>query len=135
MASVYEEIRATFEVNLNAVVGIPTIAWENVSFSPTTDQSYVSVRMVPTRREPAHRGLTPQMYYQGYFLVNCCTPEGKGPAQGDDLADLIIDAFEATTDITHSGTTLHIRYAERDLGTQEGSHYHVPVRIGFYLYA
>lgn len=135
MASVYEEIRATFEVNLSAVVGIPTIAWENTSFKPTTNQSYVSVRMVPTRREPAHKGLNPQMYYQGYFLVTCCVPEGKGPSDGDDLADLIIDAFEATTDITHLDTQIRIRYAERDLGTQEGSHYCIPVRIGFYHYA
>lgn len=135
MASVYEQIRATFEVNLAAVSGIPSsIAWENVAFSPTTNSSYLTVRMIPTTREPAHRGLNPQMYYQGYFLVTCCVPEGQGPAAGDDLADLIIDAFEATTDITNDGTTLHIRYAERDLGTQEGSHYHIPVRIGWYLY-
>lgn len=135
MASIYDDIRSAFEVNLAAVSGIPSIAWENVSFSPTTGQSYVHVRMVPTVREPAVRGLNPQMYYQGYFLVNCCTPEGGGPSAGDDLADLIIDAFEATTDITHSGTTLHIRYAERDLGVQEGSHYHIPVRIGWYIYS
>jgi len=135
MASIYDDIRSAFEVNLAAVSGIPSIAWENVSFSPTTGQSYVHVRMVPTVREPAVRGLNPQMYYQGYFLVNCCTPEGGGPSAGDDLADLIIDAFEATTDITHSGTTLHIRYAERDLGVQEGSHYHIPVRIGWHIYS
>ena len=132
--AVYDDIRATFEVNLAAVSGIPDIAWENVSFSPTTSQSYVQPRLVPTRREPAVRGQNPQMYYQGYFLVNCYTPEGEGPNASDLLADSIIDAFEATTDISHSGTTLSIRYAERDLGTQEGGHYCVPVRIGWYLY-
>jgi len=135
MASIYEEIRATFEVTLNSVVGIPSVAWENVSFTPTTNSPYIRVRMVPTVREPAVRGLNPQMYYQGYFLVECCVPEGNGPATGDDLADLIIDAFEATTDLTNAGTTLSIRYAERDLGTQQGSHYCIPVRIGWYIYS
>lgn len=135
MASVYEEIRAAFEVNLSAVTDLPTVAWENVTFNPTSDAPYVKVRMVPSRREPAVRGLNPSMYYQGYFLVECCVPEGVGPSQGDDLADKIIDAFEATTDVTNSGTTLSIRYAERDLGVQEGSHYCVPVRIGWYLYS
>jgi len=135
MASIYDDIRSAFEVNLAAVSGIPEIAWENVSFSPTTGQSYIHVRMVPTIREPAVRGQNPQMYYQGYFLVTCCTPEGTGPSAGDTLANLIIDAFEAATDITHNSTTLSIRYAERDLGVQEGSHYHIPVRIGWYIYS
>lgn len=134
MASIYDNIRAAFEVNLAAVSGIPSIAWENVSFNPDTDQSYVTCRMVPVIREPAVRGVNPQMYYQGYFLVECCVPEGKGPSSADDLADSILDAFEATTDISYSGTTISIRYAERDLGVQEGGHYRVPVRIGWYIY-
>ena len=161
MASIYDDIRSAFEVNLAAVSGIPSIAWENVSFSPTTGQSYVHVRMVPTVREPAVRGQNPQMYYQGYFLVTCCVPEGTGPSAGDTLANLIIDSFEATTDVFYDNvndvllqeddayiflesgqrvlldnvTRLSIRYAERDLGVQEGSHYHIPVRIGWYIYA
>jgi hypothetical protein len=133
--SIYDDIRATFEVNLSSVVGIPDIAWENVSFNPTTASSYVQPRMVPTVREPAARGLNPQVYYQGYFLVNCYVPEGNGPSAADDLADSILNAFEATTDITNATTTLHIRYAERDLGTQEGAHFCVPVRIGWYIYS
>jgi len=132
--SVYSEIRATFEKTLSDTTGIPTVAWENVSFNPDSTQSYLKVRMVPTRREPAVRGRNPQMYYQGYFLVECGVPEGSGPSVGDDLADLIMTTFDATDDITYNSTTLHIRYSERDLGTQEGSHYCVPVRVGFYLY-
>lgn len=135
MASIYTEIRAAFEVNLAAVSGVPSIAWENKTFEPTTSQSFIRTRMVPTVREPAVRGLNPQMYYQGYFLVDCCTPEGLGPAAADTLADLIIDSFEATTDISNAGTIIHIRYAERDLGTKEGGHYCVPVRIGYYIYS
>lgn len=132
--AIYDDIRQCFEVNLSSTVGVPDIAWENVSFSPSTDSSYVRVSMVPTRREPAVRGVNPQMYYQGYFLVDCCVPEGVGPAVADDLADLIMSTFDATVDISNAGTTLQIRYSERDLGIKEGSHYCVPVRIGFYLY-
>lgn len=133
--SVYDDIRAAFEVKLAAISGLPDVAWENVSFNPDTSSSYVKPRMVPTVREPAVRGLNPQIYYQGYFLVECCVPEGTGPSEADALADTIIEAFEATTDISHNGTITSIRYAERDLGTQEGSHFCVPVRIGFYIYS
>ena len=135
MASVYQEIRAVFETTLNGISGLPDIAWENVSFSPTTNESYIQARMFPTMREPANRGTNPQMYYQGYYLFEIYCPEGVGPSTADNLADTLIDNFEATTDISYDGTIVSLRYAERDNGVQEGAHYMVAVRVGFYLYS
>lgn len=134
MASIYPEIRATFETALAAITDLPQVAWENVTFSPTTGQPYIKCRMIPTLREPAVRGLNPQMYYQGYYLIECFVPEGLGPSAADELADKIIDAFEATTDISLGSTDILIRYAERDLGVPEGAHFMVPVRIGYQIY-
>lgn len=134
MASVYDDIRSAFEVALNNVTDVPSIAWENVSFTPTAGQSYVKPRLLPTRREPAVRGTNPQMYYQGVFRVECYVPEGNGPAAGDDLADKIIEAFEATTDLSHNTTFVSIRYAERELGEIDGAFYMIPVNIGWYCY-
>ena len=127
-------IRAVLETTLDGISGLPSIAWENVSFSPTTNSQYIKPRLVTTIREPATRGLNPQIYYQGYYLVECYSPEGQGPSAADDLASTIINNFEATTDLTYNGTTVFLRYAERDLGVQEGAHYMVAVRIGWYLY-
>lgn len=134
MASVYDDIRSAFEVELNSVTDVPAIAWENVSFTPTAGVPYVKARLIPTRREPAVRGTNPQMYYQGVFRVECYVPEGNGPSAGDNLADKIIDAFEATTDLSFNTTFVSIRYAERELGTIEGAHYMIPVNIGWYCY-
>lgn len=134
MASVYDDIRAALEVKLNSVTDVPSIAWENFSFSPTTGQAYIKPRLIPTRREPAVRGLNPQMYYQGVFRIECYVPEGNGPAAADDLADKIIDAFEATTDVSNAGTIVSIRYAERELGELDGPFFMVPVNVGWYLY-
>lgn len=134
MASVYDDIRRVLETTLAGITGIPSIAWENVTFSPTTGTSYVKARFAPTVREPAVRGLNPQMYYQGIFVVDVYCPEGTGPATADDLADSIIDAFDAPNDLTVGGTSITIRYAERELGTQEGAFYRVPVVISWYTY-
>ena len=135
MASIYDDIRAALETKLNSVSGVPSISWENLQFSPTTGQSYVKPRLLPTRREPAVRGLNPQMYYQGVFRVECYVPEGNGPAAGDDLADKIIDAFEAATDVSYGGTIVSIRYAERESAEIDGPFYMIPVNIGWYIYA
>jgi hypothetical protein len=135
MASIYDNIRAALETKLNNVSGVPSIGWENLQFSPTTGQSYVVPRLLPTRREPAVMGTNPQMYYQGVFRVVCYVPEGNGPATGDDLADKIIEAFEAATDISYGGTTVSIRYAERESADIDGPFYMIPVNIGWFIYA
>lgn len=134
MASVYDDIRSALEVALDGVTDVPPIAWENLRFDPVVGESYVKPRLLPTRREPAVRGTNPQMYYQGVFRVECYVPEGDGPATGDDLADKIIEAFEATSDFSYNSTNISIRYAERENGEMDGSHYMVPVNIGWYCY-
>lgn len=134
MPSIYNDIRAALETTLNSVSDLPSVGWENVQFSPTTGQPYVTARLIPTRREPAVRGTNPQMFYQGVFRVECYVPEDTGPSQGDDLADKIIEAFEAATDVSYGGTIVSIRYAERELAEIDGPFYMIPVNIGWYIY-
>lgn len=134
MASIYDDIRAALEVKLSTVTNVPSIGWENAQFSPTTGQPYLKPRLIPTRREPAVRGTNPQMLYQGIFRVVCYVPEGAGPSAGDDLADKIIDAFEATTDVSQGSTIVSIRYAEREMAEVDGPFYMIPVNIGWYIY-
>lgn len=139
MASVYDDIRAALEVRLSNITGIPAIAYENVSFSPTTGTSFVQPKLIPTSRVPAVRGLNPQKRYEGVFRVFCYTPEGNGPSAADDLADKIIEAFDATTDIPFTNASsetiiVSVDYASRDEGRIDNPWYYVPVNIGFYLY-
>ena len=134
MASIYDDIRAALETNISSVSGLPSVGWENVQFSPTTGTPYVKPRLIPTRREPAVRGTNPQMFYQGIYRVECYVPEDQGPSAGDELADKIIDAFEAATDVSYSGTIVSIRYAEREMAEIDGPFYMIPVNIGWYIY-
>jgi len=134
MASVYDDIRKVLETTLAGITNVPEIAWENVTYTPTTGTSYLKARFAPTRREPSVRGLNPQMYYQGIFVVDVYCPEGTGPSVADDLANTIIDTFDAPNDLTVDGTSLTIQYAERELGTQEGAFYRIPVVISWYIY-
>lgn len=160
MASVYNDIRAALESHLSNVSGLPEIAYENVSFEPTTGTSFLQVMYLPTERRPAVRGLNPQQRYQGVFSVLVHTPEGKGPKEADDYANTVIDNFEATSSIYWSiindrlltedeafitleggGRLLadgvinvSIDYAERQQGILDSPWYYVRVDLGWYLY-
>ena len=131
MASIYDDIRAALEVHLSQVVGIPEIAHENVSYSPTTGTPFVQPKLLPLSRRSAVRGLNPQQRYR----VFCYVPEGNGPSAADNLANLVIDAFDAATDITLGGTRVSIDYAERESGFVDSPWYYVPVNIKYYIYA
>lgn len=140
MASIYDDIRSALEVKLSNVVGLPEIAYENVAYSPTTGTPFVKPQLVPVARRPAHRGINPQKRYDGLFRVYCYSPEGNGPSQVDDITNLVIEAFDATTDISFTNsssqtTIVSIDYAERNEGRPLGGWYQSVVDIAWYTYA
>ena len=139
MASIHNDIRAALETELSTVPGLPNIAYENVTFSPVTGQSFMSCKYIPTLRRPAVRGLNPQQRYDGVFAVIAHAPEGNGPAVADDLANKVTEAFEATTKIQYTNTdletiTVSIDYAERQQGFVDSPWYYIPINIGWYIY-
>ena len=139
MASIHNDIRAALESHLSATSGLPSIAYENVAFEPTTGTSFLKVQYLPTVTRPAVRGLNPQLRYQGVFSVTVFAPEGQGPATADDYANKVIDAFAATTDISFTNgdaetITVSIDYAERQQGMIDSPWYFVPINIGWYIY-
>ena len=139
MASIYDNIRSALEDKLSTTSGLPDIAWENVDFTPTTGTAFIKPVFIPTLRRPAVRGLTPQQRYDGLYKITCYTPENVGPGAADDLADSILETFEATTDIAYNVDTnttinLSIDYAEREQGRGQPPWYYVVVNIGWYIY-
>src|SRR5210317_217366 len=138
--SIYNNIRAALESHLSTTADLPDIAYENVSFDPTTGSSFLKVAFVPVSRRPAVRGSNPQQRYQGVFRVFCYTPEGNGPATADDIANKVMTAFEATTDISFTNGEaetfiVSIDYAERDNGFVDSPWYYTVVNIGWYIYS
>lgn len=139
MASISNDIRAALESHLAATAGLPSIAYENVAFEPTTGTSFLKVQYLPTRTRPAVRGLNPQLKYQGLFNVSVFSPEGEGPATADGYSNKVIDAFAATTDISFTNgdaetIKVSIDYAERQQGRVDSPWYFVPINIGWYIY-
>ena len=134
MANIDKDIRAALESQLTNITDVPSIAYENVSFSPTTGTSYIQASYAPLTRRPAARGLSPQQRDEGLFFINCYAPEGSGPSAGDTLAKNVMEAFEATTKLTHNSKTVYIDYAERQLAFVDSPWYVVPVTIAWYAY-
>ena len=134
MATIDKDIRAALEQKLADIPSVPSIAYENVPFSPTTGESYLEATYTPITRRPTVRGLNPQQRYDGIFTINCYVPEGAGPAAADTLAKNVMETYEATTKLTQDTTAVNIEFAERRQGIVDSPFYLVPVVITWYAY-
>jgi len=132
--SIYDDIRSCLETELSNTAGLPDLVYENTHYEPTTGTPFVTCSLIPTYRAPAVRFTNPQQLYLGVFRLMVHTPENTGPGAADDYADILVSAFDATTDISSAGTIVSIEKAERRMGYVESPWYIVPVEVDWYIY-
>jgi hypothetical protein len=131
------DIRAALEQQLVTVTGIPSSsnrAWENVRFEPTPGTTWVRMQIIPAAMRPSVRGPSPQLLYEGIFLVDIFAPEGNGANGADVLADAIRDEFTVDDVLTENTTNVRFRWSERGQGLIDSPWYQVPVTVNWYSY-
>lgn len=138
--TIMNDIRACLDSRLNlAVSGTTPIAFQNQKFIPVTNTTFIKTAFVPTLRRPAVIGLNPQQRYNGIYNLVICTPEGKGSGGAYDLADTLLDLFNATTDVSHpnypsTDVIVHIDYSELDNSFLDSPYFCTPINIAWYAY-
>ena len=136
--TIINDIRACLDTHLSSTVGIPAIARQNVPYQATTNTPFIKVDFMPTSRRPAVRGLNPQQRYDGLYNILICTPEGLGSGAGYDIADLLLDRFNATTDVVYTNPTdatiVSIDYSEVRTSFLDSPFYCTPITVGWYIY-
>lgn len=137
--TIINDIRACLDTHLSNTPNVPIIARQNVPYEPTTGTSFIKADVVPTSRRPAVRGLNPQQRYDGLYSILICTPEGLGSGAGYDIADMLLDRFNATTDISYTNlsaetTIVTIDYSEVRTSFLDSPFYCTPLTIAWYCY-
>lgn len=160
MASRYSEIRPALETYLNETADIPTIAWDNVEYSPTTGTPFIKAQFQPTSRRPSVIGTDPNNRTQGLMTLLLHYPKGTGSKTSQDTCDTLIDRFEAYTDIAYNKTTdtlltedgfdlllesgdnlllddilfVRIEYAQQESSYTESPWYVTPITVAWFAY-
>jgi len=131
------DIRSALEQQVITVSGFPNSsnrAWENVRFEPTEGTTWARMNIIPSAMRPAVRGASPQLLYEGLFLVDIFAPEGNGANGADTLADAVRAAFTVDDVLTVNSTNVRFRYSERGQGLVDSPWYQVPVSVAWYSY-
>ena len=131
--SVYANIRASLELQIANVPGIPgpsNRAWQNVRFAPSTGHSWVRMTFQPSRRRPLDVTAGGTQRIDGVFLIDVFTPEGSGPSLAEDLADNVVTTFEAGTVLGSGSVQTQIEYAEISrAANQDSPWFQIPVTV------
>lgn len=139
--SILNDIRACLDNHLINTANLPTLAMENVPYTQSPGTSFIKVNFAPTLRRPKTMGNNPSLLYQGIYPLVIYTPENTGIGAGLTYADIILDSFKATTDISYTNpntsvtTYVTISYSEVVASFLNPPFYHTPVNIGWYLYS
>lgn len=128
------DIRIALESHLAAASGLPSIAWPNVPFTPTTGTAYLRAQYIPLVRRPVVAGPGPEQRYSGLFMVNIYTPEDAGAAAGIGHADRLLSWFNGSDAVTTTNVIVRLDYSEAKGALHEPPFYVIPVEIGWYSY-
>jgi hypothetical protein len=128
-------IQAALETRLANMPNAPTRTFENVVFTPTPGVPYIQAQFIPTMRRAAVMGPDPQKQYTGLFIMDVCYPELMGSGAARNMADDLMEYFDAASRIAGVDVTITIEYSEREQGFKRPPFYCIPVRVGWRCYA
>lgn len=133
--SVFTDISAALDSNLNDMPSLPPVAWENKSFTPTMGTLYIRPTNIPGDSVQATLGDSGTDQNIGIYQVDVFAEAGMGKNAALDMADQIGDQFKRGTDLVYNGRTVRIRSASRKVGQNNvDGWYQVPVEITYISY-
>ena len=131
MSAPYSAIRSAFVARLLAFPGLPSVAWENVAFTPTTGQPYLKPALLPGEPVQCEIGTNGNNRHSGIYQISIYYPAGQGVLGLNTLRDGLIDHFKRGTVLAYSGITVTVQKAFPGPVLQETDWQHVPITIQF----
>lgn len=128
------DIRRALEQQLSAISGLPSIAYENTAFVPTTGTAWIRATFQPQATRQSVLGTGGAERYEGLFLIDVFYPQGSGPLDADTMADTIKAQFDPGDIYTENGKRIRIEYSERGQGQNDSPWYFVPVTVRWFSY-
>ncbi len=124
-----QQINAALIAHLQAMPGVPKIAFPNASFTPQPGVTHLEVACL--HNTPIDRAITSDcVELMGLFLMTICAPSGQGDGAANRLAQAIREHFRPVQDL---GGPVITRTADIRPGFVDGDRWRVPVRVSWSL--
>lgn len=126
---VHIDIRAAFRALLEAVPGLPAVAWEGRSFTPLVGTPFVreSLRPINSAVRALGRGGTISHTITAHLIL--FYPIGKGTVDIETMAGTLLEAFKPGTSLVYGTSKGVIMQAQRKPLLQEPNWQSLPIEI------
>lgn len=126
-------IRAAFVARLQTFPSLPSVAWENMPFTPALGVPYLKQFLLTGEPSQAEIGTAGANRHVGVYQISIYYPANTGTLGAGTLRDALIDHFKRGTALVRSGVNITIQkaYSSPDPGGQETDWVHVPITIRY----
>jgi hypothetical protein len=108
------------------------VAWPNVAFSRSGNETYLAVNNLPASVQAAALGRDAQDVLTGIYQIDVVAPSGNGWAPSADVVDGLRSHFSRGLKLTATGIELTvIRTQQAPAKIDDGTHYRVPVDVAW----
>lgn len=121
--AIYEGLRG----RLNAMSGLPPVAYENQPYTPVTGTLFLRENLLPADIDALTVADGDSMQYNGIYQVTVFAPAGEGAATGRAMAESVALHFKRGTAVP-GGRVLSVSIAAAQ---QDGGWYQIPVSINY----
>lgn len=135
MSAPYAAIRSALTARLQTLSGLPSVAWENVPFTPTAGSMYLKPSLLPGEPVQAELGTNGLNMHTGLYQISVFAPAGAGVAAVNTLVNAICDHFKRGTELTYGGITVRMVKAFPSPMMQETDWIQIPITVMWRAYA
>jgi len=129
-------IRNILNSHMNSLSPTPTVAWENVPFTPDVDSTHYRVNTLFATTRPAASHKSAMDFESGIYQVDIYSPQNQGSASGGAKADALRTHFYRGLRLTNSdGIVVHIASTPSIvLSAREGAFWRIQVDVPWFSY-
>jgi hypothetical protein len=124
-------ISTALSTHLKAMTGLPPVAWENATFTPTNGTLYLRENTLFAGDIPIGIGFGDTVQKVGIYQVTVCAPLNGGKFPAFDMADKVLTHFARGTKLTKESTITLITIGSVAPAMVDGNWFVVPVSINW----
>lgn len=129
MSNPISNIRAAFVTRLQTFPSMPSVAWENVPFTPVSGVPYIAPFLLPGEPSQSELGTAGANSHTGVYQISVFYPSGGGVAALNTLVSSLCDHFKRGTTISYGGVTVTCQKAYPSPAQQETDRQRVDITI------
>lgn len=128
-------IRNALNARLNTLASLPSVAWENIAFTPKTTETHLRVNFLPAPTRPAANHKSAMDFESGVYQIDVYSPQDQGPNPASDVAESIRQHFSRGSTLVNSGITINIEATpSMTLNDREGGFWRVRLTVPWFAY-